>query len=270
MTHWYLKDGSASHQILGANKKLRDVTLRDARKLNLFPSTTGITQTMAAPGLIRWQVNQAIKATMRVLGVFDASVATPKFDPAADLKSFEDRCLYESQTIAREARDKGQAIHDAVQHYIDGDLHLVPVEHLPHCEGAVAKLVEQFGPMETSAWITEESFACKEGYGGRSDLGSRFLNALGDFKCKEFGPDDKQPDCYDEHTMQLASYNNGLGYEDDPEHGPLTNFNLFISTSHPGHCHMVIHPPEDIQFGLDLFMACLKVWQVKNNYRPEW
>lgn len=268
MSHWYRKDGSPCYEIIGKNGKTRDTTLRDARTMNLFPSTTGVIGTIAAPGLVRWKVEQGIKATIKLgnssyAGAFSdigLLLATEdSIDPA-----FKRDVQYEADKIAREARDKGQAIHDAVQHYIDGDMARVPDEYLEHCQGVERTLVQHFGSMSEAAWITEESFACREGYGGRSDLGSRVIPALGDFKCKDFD-ENKLPECYDEHPMQVASYRHGLDY---PEESRL--FNLFVSTKVPGLCHIVFHTKEEIERGHKMFMAALELWHLTNNYRPVW
>ena len=258
MTHWYRKDGSSCHELPKKTSKtgeMRDVTLRDARTMNLFPSVTGILQVLDAPGLTKWKVDQAIKAVMRLM---------PDKSPSEPDESFIKRALYESQTIAREARNKGQELHDACQHWMDGSLHRVPGEYTEHCQGVEQTLREAFGSGVNAAWITEESFACKEGYGGRCDLGSRALHVIIDFKTKDFGPD-KLPEIYDEHTMQMPAYRNGLDYPEDSALG-----NLFISTTHPGLTHLVMHAPEEIAKGWELFKIALQLWHLRNGYRPEW
>ena len=54
--HWYQADGTPAYEIVGANGKMRPTTLRDARKLNLYPSVTTIIRLMDAPGLDRKSV----------------------------------------------------------------------------------------------------------------------------------------------------------------------------------------------------------------------
>ena len=50
-SHFYDLAGKACHSQIGKNGLERNTTLRDARKLNLFPSVTGITGIFAKPGL---------------------------------------------------------------------------------------------------------------------------------------------------------------------------------------------------------------------------
>lgn len=275
MTHWYHKDGKSQHTVLTADGKERDTTLRDARKLNLFPSTTGIIKELAAPGLVNWMCEQGVIAGWNLRDQFTEVVGESEEARAVRWKVYMRACMYESQKIAREAREKGQSIHDACQKFVDGEYHLVPAEYVEHCEGLMSALDREFG--SDAAWITEESFACREGYAGRSDLGSRAVSALGDIKCKPFTLEDLAPKVvngkrmpakkltYDEHYMQLASYKHGLDY---PPNTRL--FNVFVSTTVPGLVHIVNHTPEESEFGLRLFNAALAVWHIRNDYKPKW
>lgn len=275
MTHWYTKAGESMHTMPKAGGGERETTLRDARKLNLFPSTTGIIKELAAPGLVNWMQEQAIIAAWKLREQFADYDGEPEIERAARWKLFARDCMYEAQTIAREARDLGQRIHDACQKWIDGEYHAVPGEFVEHCEALEAKLDEHFG--KDVAWITEESFACREGYGGRSDLGSRVVPAIGDIKCKAFTSADLVPKVvngkrvpakrmvYDEHFMQLGSYRHGLDYP------PGTRlFNAFVSTTEAGLVVIEEHSPEEAAYGTELFMAALRVWHIRNDYKPTW
>ncbi len=62
--HWYALDGSPCYTIVGRNGRERPTTLRDARKLGLVPSVTGIIKMMAAPGLEAWKANELLMAAL--------------------------------------------------------------------------------------------------------------------------------------------------------------------------------------------------------------
>src|SRR5579872_2300957 len=62
--HWYTADGKPMHTIIGKNGKERATTLRDARKLNLFPSVTTILAVQDKPMLTQWLLNELLYATM--------------------------------------------------------------------------------------------------------------------------------------------------------------------------------------------------------------
>ena len=62
-SHWYFPDGTPLHQVPRADGKgSRPTSLRDARKLGLFPSVTNVLSILAKPGLEAWKQEQAILA----------------------------------------------------------------------------------------------------------------------------------------------------------------------------------------------------------------
>ncbi len=261
MSHWYMKDGTPAYEVRAKNGSMRATTLRDARTLNLFPSVTTISQILASPGLERWKVRKAI----------DSALTLKRAEGESD-DAFKTRILIDSQEQARIARETGQAMHDAVQKGLDHGLNAVPDDYLPQTVHALAALKEAFGDV---TWITEESFSCADGYGGRSDLGRRGnpekgeRSFLGDLKVKDVDFDGMADSdlVYDEHFMQLAAYRHGQDYPED-----TVLFNLFISSrlgvKEP--CRLVIHTKEDSDRGLALFLACVKVWQIQNKFAPKW
>ena len=62
--HWYDHKGNAKYTLIGKNGKERNTTLRDARKLILVPSVTGILGIAAKPGLVNWMIDQGISAAL--------------------------------------------------------------------------------------------------------------------------------------------------------------------------------------------------------------
>jgi len=62
--HWYTRNGEPMYQIEGANGKIRNTTLRDARKHNLVPSVTTILNVAAKPGLDNWKLQQVLLAAL--------------------------------------------------------------------------------------------------------------------------------------------------------------------------------------------------------------
>ena len=61
--HWYKKDGSPAYTTLGKTGE-RATTLRDARKLGLLPSTTGIIRQLSSAGLDLWKQQQVLLAAL--------------------------------------------------------------------------------------------------------------------------------------------------------------------------------------------------------------
>ena len=64
-SHWYLPDGTAYHEVPRTDGNgMRSATLRDARKVNAFPSVTNILGVLAKPALDAWKQEQAILAAL--------------------------------------------------------------------------------------------------------------------------------------------------------------------------------------------------------------
>lgn len=250
MGHWYDAQGNPVYEIIGANGKLRDTTLRDARKHNYAPSTTTIIGEMASPGLANYLQNQII----------DACIAYP-FDFDRDDEGYQEQwrkiVVGKSKEHANNAASKGTAIHNALEHYYSrGEL----TEDMREiCNPVIELLTNTFGTVQ---WQPERSFTHGLGFGGKVDmsLSSLELSVVLDFKTKDTN-DIKKMIPYDVHHMQTASYALGLGIPN------AKRYNLFISTQEPG----LITLTESTDFERDwgMFEALLKLWQLKNNYKPD-
>ncbi len=128
--HWYRLDGTPAYTMTGANGAERNVTLRDARKLQLVPSVTTIIRMAAAPGLEKWK---------------------------RDNPDWEE--------LGRIAADRGTAIHGAIERFFRGEY--VDPELTGHCLIVSRTLAEKCGEQH---WLPERSFAHPLGYGGKNDL----------------------------------------------------------------------------------------------------
>jgi hypothetical protein len=243
--HWYTKTGEPMYEIKGANGNMRPTTLRDARKLGLVPSVTTIIKQAAAPGLERWKINQTLLAALTL----------PRIDGEPE-DAYLDRIIRDSGEQARKAAEKGTAIHAAIQGHFEG--RACDETMWPYVKGAKEKLVEAFGEQP---WVCEKSFAHRLGFGGKVDLHAPTFGAyyVGDIKTKEFDSVDDKKLAWDDHAIQLAAYSMGLGYYYDAYH-----FNIFVSTTVPGLCHIHIWSEEEIQRGWKMFTALLEYWRAKN------
>lgn len=239
MSHWYDAEGKACHFMIGANGKERDTTLRDARKLNLFPSVTEILNVAAKPALTNWLVEQAMMAALTL----------PK-NEGESLDDFKKRATKDSKEQALQARELGSAIHN------DIELLYLGKEPLCHHDIAVrtqAKIAEYTGI--TEGWEAERTFSTPLGYGGMIDL-SHKDGWIVDYKTKDFH-DPKKAVAYDEHGMQLSAYAHGVGMPD------ARKINVFVSTTAD---LVVIHEWESDYF--DRFECLLKYWQLSKGYKP--
>lgn len=243
--HFYAEDGSPCYTIIGANGKERGTTLRDARKLNLYPSVTTITKCAAAPGLTNWFIDQAIMAALtltRQMGETD--------------EDYIARIKRDSKEQAKKAAERGTEIHGALEKHFLGKA--PDGEMWPYVKGVVQALKDHFGDLQ---WDAERSFAHPLGYGGKCDLHCKSERIVVDFKGKDFS-DPSECKQYDEHLMQGAAYLEGFGLM------PGRFANVFVSRTTPGLVCIVEAEAEDILRGWRMFRHLLNYWQEQNRYAP--
>lgn len=188
--HWYRKDGTPAYTIIGKNGQERNVTLRDARTLDLAPSVTTILAMGYRPGLENWKIDQ---------GILSALTAT-RIDGESE-SDFISRIKKDAKEQAAKAAERGTIIHAWVQGGFEGES--LSEEAQRYFSSAYHTLLRE---VKVNDWICEKSFAT-ERFGGKADLHtSKFLV---DIKTHD-KPDDKLK-LWDEHYMQLAAYREGLG-----------------------------------------------------------
>jgi hypothetical protein len=242
--HWYDSvTGEPRYFVVGANGKERPTTLRDARKHGWVPGVSTIQRQAAAPGLQMWKERQVLLAALTL----------PRIDGEPE-DAYLDRIIRDSGEQARKAAERGTQIHAAIQNYYETGF--ARSDTWPYVKGAKEALEKEFGE---AAWICEHSFAHPLGFGGKTDLHiNSWRRLIGDAKTKEFDSVDDKKLAWDDHAIQLAAYREGLRMPD------AVCFNLFVSTTVPGLCHIHIWSEEEIQRGWKMFRSLLSYWQAKN------
>lgn len=266
MGHWYSSDGTPTYKIKGANGKLRDTTLRDARKLNLVPSVTTIMSVEDKPGLLIWKQAQLLKACM--MYPYDEEIYDEDF--------WKKKVTMESELIGKNAADKGTIIHNALEDFYKKgsyedieDFSPIPATGF-NCKyyklsdfinPVIEFMNERFPDVD---WIPEGSFSSPLGFGGKVDMHSKGKPGqkpiVLDYKTKDTD-DRKKLIAYDQHHMQTAAYANGYEIEN------AERYNLFISTHVPGMYELTESTDFEREFGM--FTSLLSFWQLKNKYVPE-
>lgn len=242
--HWYERDGTPRYEVPKKNGELRSVTLRDARKLLLVPSTTTVTKIVSKPAVVTYLQKEAIKATMNSKKIWGESD-----------DEFIARMLKEASRHAEEASEEGTRIHDAIETKALGNT--PPAEYAEQVAAARAELKRLFP--EVDDWLTEVSFAHESGYGGKVDVHSPSTGILVDWKTKD-GVLDKRM-AYDQN-IQLGSYQQGLLLPEAP------CANIFISRTHRGQIASHVWPVEDVIYGREVFNATLELWKKIKKYDP--
>ena len=245
--HWYTRNGEPMYQIEGANGKIRNTTLRDARKHDLVPSVTTILGVAAKPGLEKWKMQQVLLAALTL----------PKRDGESET-DYLDRILDDSKEQAKAAADVGTQIHAAIQQHYEDKPKYQFAEYVAGCDREIYRF---FGDHK---WVCERAFAHELGYGGKVDMFTESpedskVGIILDVKTKEFFDPDKV-DAYDEHLMQLAAYRVGLGMT------RARCANVFVSRGIPGMTKIIEWSPDDLERGWSMFARLLEFWQLKNKY----
>lgn len=240
-THWYTRDGEPRYTVLGANGKIRNTTLRDAKKEGLVPSVTTVMNVAAKPALTQWLQRQVL-----------LSALTLPRRPGEMEDEWIERIMQDSKEQGRAAADLGTDIHASIQDFYEGRMANRHGEHVRGCSDA---LQAHFGPQE---WVCEKSFGHEDGFGGKVDLHAQ--NIVVDIKTKDFKESDKV-DGYDEHLMQLSAYRVGLNMPG------ARCANIFVSRSVPGLVRIVEWTEEDLLRGWEMFRSLLSFWQLKNKHR---
>ena len=247
-THWYRADGTPCYEVPSAKGNLRPTTLRDARKLNLCPSVTGILKMANQVVLNRWKEEQVLHAALTLPRIFGETE-----------KALLARIWADSRAQAKAAAELGQAIHASVQGYYEGKS--PPIEHLRHVEGVAQAVKDWTGEVE---WEAERSFAHWMGYGGKCDLSHRLSRLVIDLKTKDADETDMASiKTWDEHAQQLAAYRIGLGLPD------ARCAIVFCSTKVPGLARLIEIGEPELKKGSSCFIALLQYWQAKHNYCPQ-
>lgn len=245
--HWYQADGTPAYEVQKAKGGMRPATLRDARKLGLLPSVTGVIREAAAPGLVNWQIEQAI-----------LSAATlPKMDDES-VDQWCGRVRLDARVQGELARERGTAIHAAIEQMLES--RPVDAEYAPYAIAVVEWIDKNYPGWAIAA---EKSFAHKEhGYGGKIDL---VLTGCEDTVIIDFKTTDKDVDTvkgYESHVMQLAACREGIDATD------ATVMNLFVSSVEPGKICAFEWTEDKVNQAWEMFKHLLGYWKWSRNYFP--
>lgn len=163
MSHFYTDEGFLLSQVENKSKpgSYRDFNLGDARKIKALPSVTTILSLLAKPGLVRWQVEQGIKAAL-----------TPSDEWSTLTEPELIRALaYKSEEWVRWTADFGTSVH----WFINQKLKAIPSLEIPPMVPFAEELANDFIDWTAAngfIWEkTEHRFARRDlGYGGSVDL----------------------------------------------------------------------------------------------------
>jgi len=241
--HWYTREGTPAYTTIGKTGE-RPTTLRDARKLGLLPSTTGIIRQLSSAGLDLWKQQQVLLAALTL----------PRETNEPEQEWLK-RVMQDSRATGRDAAERGTAIHAVIESYFD---QVYMPEKPAYLDAIDSTLKGAFGDQP---WLSERSFAHCLGFGGKCDLMAKPINGQGtgfivDFKTKDTDLD--KVDVYFEHEMQLAAYREGLGL-------PTARCAIVFVNGTTNQVKLIEVEEPQLQKSWECFQHLLRVYQIKNN-----
>ena len=260
-SHWYFPSGVPLHEVPRADGKgQRPTSLRDARKLGLFPSVTNVLSILAKPGLDAWKQEQAILAALTL----------PRTE-GETLDDFAKRVLVDMTSEVGRAADLGSAVHAAIEGYAQG-------RWLPEDTG-VARLFEP-----ARQWFDKEVIAVHSveiatahlewGYAGRVDLVAT-LRSTGrptviDFKTQKTRRDKDgnfKPILHDTWPLQLEAYRMALASRDKGL-ADAAIASVVIGSTDPVPVVVKVWDDADKDGYFRAFLAARDLWVWQKNYCP--
>ena len=237
---------------------MKSPTLADARKLNLIPSVTTILRILDKPALNDWKVTQGVLAVM-----------TSKQNPGEELDAFIHRVLQVERVQDQEAagaRDKGTAIHAALEAYFTGqEVH----EDMRPWIGPAAEAIAARGKL-----VAAEKILVGDGFAGKTDLiqESPACWWIVDYKTTKKLP---EKGAWPEAILQLAAYAKAFSRTLDTggivptDTKPIRTANVYISTVEQGKFVVWENDPDWQRAYNEAFRPLVSVWQYLNNYKAQ-
>jgi len=247
--HWYYPDATPCHQVAKRDGEMRNTNLRDARKLGLLPSVTGILGIIGKESLVSWRIKQALYSS---LGLPKTDDETPDY--------WAKRCIAMSDKAKEDAAVSGSRIHDALEKA------LTNMPYPDELKVFVEPVAQGFKEKEIEITALEKTMTSVEyGYAGTCDMMFEWKSGKGICDHKTRNTTEGKPFAkYETEPMQLASYYVMAYGEDSIDTAMLVN--CLISRTEPGRFEFV--RVENPRAAWEAFKACLTLWKYLKKYDP--
>lgn len=249
-SHWYRRDGTACHTVIGSSTGLpRPTNVTDARKLSLIPSVTNILGMKAKPALITWLQNNSIRAALE----------TPRRLNETE-SDWHSRIAEEADRVGREAAEWGTLIHEQCEQFATGGAFLGTGEILRYVEGYADWHRENV----VTTLAAEKSVTHGMGFAGRLDLHAIIKHqggereAIIDMKSQQLL---KKPraNFYLEWSMQLAAYSKCIAPD-------ALLVSVIIPSDVPAPVQVKVW--DNAAEAWEAFKNCFELWVFEKGYRP--
>lgn len=260
--HWYTTDEQGNpiprHTYTNTKGGTSNVTLREARKENLFPSVTSIKKLIANEGLDRWKQEQWLSAC------YDH----PKLPNESKL-DYARRIQPLAQEKTREAAEFGSAIHREIENFNRNQSYHINGALLPFVQGYITWFYENVEKVISA----ERVVVCPTlGVAGTIDIeyihkykGHRLADIkTQNVKLKKGVP---TPSFYDEWIEQLGGYSHMLYENGAVDEAPMCD-SIVIDSNEPRPVWVKEWDEEKYEWGVESFLAMLQLWRIKKKYDP--
>lgn len=258
-THWYDRAGNPVYEVPSADgKSMVTPDIRHARKLNLLPGFSAVERIMAAPGLERYKIRQAVLAALTLPRIADET-------EEAYLKRIDE----DGKAHAKRRAEEGTAIHKAIEQFLRGETY--DTRWHPQVSAVVAYL-HTLG----NDWVADfKSKSTLEGFKDYELFYDNHVMQLAAYKrglvAKLLEGAKDGPDFQCETTF--ASHW-GYGGRVDAHSRMVTGgalvVSILVSVDEPGTIRTKVWTREEEERGLDMFSHCLSLWQIKNRILTAW
>lgn len=259
--HWYDRKGNPVYEVPDATgKRMITPDIRHARKLGLLPGFSGVERIMAAPGLERYKIRQAVLAALTLTRL-----------PTESDDDFLARVDEDGKAHAIQRATEGTAVHKAIEQFLRGETY--DTRWHPQV-AAVAKFLHTLGNNFVADFKTRESLE------GQKDYQLFFDNHVMQLAAYRRGINRKWitegPGTAISTFRTETTFAHPLGYggrvdthsKDVPGDSLLVS--ILISVREPGEIRTKIWTEPEAERAFDMFKHCLELWQLKNNYQSGW
>jgi len=240
LSHWYSRDGKLVTEVVGSNGSVRPPTLRDARKMGLYPSVSTITKdVMYNPAIERWQQEMLVKF----------AVESARQYPSARPDKLFRMCHAKLKEYVDEKAALGDKIHADIDTALSGGV------VVPSVAPAVSIIKVGFG----WGWTCEKSSVSGLGYAGTPDAFND--EWLIDIKSRDLThASDPEKIAYTENVVQLSAYSHMIGKRKIA--------NVFVDRTSAALVKYKVWSDEEADRGLEIFLSLFKLWKIIKNYDP--
>jgi hypothetical protein len=252
--HWYTTSGLPCHTVDKADGSgKRNTTLRDARKLGLYPSVTSISKMIANPSLDRWKQAQILKAC----------IDSPRTARETE-EFFKSRITQQAQKKMIDARAFGSQVHEAIDELNKTGFLDSKFEEVKPWIAEYVKWKEDLSIRFLNTEFTAINHS--KGYAGQVDglgLVQGKYNTLLDYKTQDYS---EKPRWYESWPIQLAAYLNA-DWEGKPAriHRVMS---VVICSSKPLYPEVRVWTKEELRSAWKAFQAANILWQITNKFDP--